>query len=85
MRNVSNIPSEIERVLKLVMLKDSNRRVRYLSGGCKRKLSLGMAIIGESKFVILDEPTSSLDYQSRQQVWNIIKNIAKERSLLITT
>ena len=44
-----------------------------------------MALIGDSKFLILDEPTSSLDYQSREQVWDIIKKIAEGRSLLITT
>ena len=59
--------------------------MRYLSGGEKRKLSLAMALIGDAKFIILDEPTSSLDYQSREQVWDLIKKIAKGRSLLIIT
>lgn len=37
-----------------------------LSGGMKRKLSLGMALIGGSKLIILDEPTSGLDVESRR-------------------
>ena len=51
----------------MVMLsQDKDKVVKYLSGGQKRKLSLAMALIGEAKFIILDEPTSSLDYQSRE-------------------
>ena len=48
------------------MLKEEkDKKVKYLSGGMRRKLSLGMALIGDAKFIILDEPTSCLDYQSR--------------------
>ena len=48
-----------------MLTKEQDKIVRYLSGGMKRKLSLGMALIGDAKFIILDEPTSCLDYQSR--------------------
>ena len=76
MRNIEvhKMESEISKIIRLVMLtRDKNKPVKYLSGGQKRKLSLGMALIGDAKFIVLDEPTSSLDYESRQQVWNIIK------------
>jgi ABC-2 type transport system ATP-binding protein len=46
-----------------------DKRVKELSGGMKRKLSLGMAIVTKPKLVILDEPTSGLDVESRQQLW----------------
>jgi ATP-binding cassette, subfamily A (ABC1), member 3 len=53
----------VEETLDTVMLQhDQNTLVKYLSGGMKRKLSLGKALIGDAKFIILDEPTSSLDY-----------------------
>lgn len=44
-----------------------------LSGGMKRKLSLGMSLVGKSKVIILDEPTSGLDVDSRREVWELIK------------
>ena len=50
-----------------------NKLVKECSGGMKRKLSLGMALIGETKTIILDEPTSGLDVESREQMWNLIR------------
>ena len=44
-----------------------------LSGGMKRKLSLGIAYLGESKLVILDEPTAGMDPVSRRFIWDIIQ------------
>lgn len=58
---------------------------KTLSGGMKRKLSLGMALIGGSKLIILDEPTSGLDVESRRQVWNLIRQIKQGRSIIMST
>lgn len=46
-----------------------------------------MALIGDAKFIILDEPTSNLDLRSREKIWILIKKIAKssERAILIST
>ena len=43
-----------------------------LSGGMKRKLSVAMAFIANSKTVILDEPTSGVDPYSRRAIWDLI-------------
>ncbi|KAJ4706360.1 ABC transporter A family member 1-like [Melia azedarach] len=59
--------------------------VRALSGGMKRKLSLGIALIGNSKVVILDEPTSGMDPYSMRLTWQLIKKIKKGRIILLTT
>lgn len=45
-----------------------------LSGGSKRKLSVGIALIGGSKLVLLDEPTSGMDLSARRKLWNMLKN-----------
>jgi ATP-binding cassette subfamily A (ABC1) protein 3 len=48
------------------MLTEHQKKLsKQLSGGMKRKLSLGMALIGKSKLIILDEPSSGLDVESR--------------------
>lgn len=57
----------------------------HLSGGMKRKLSLGIALIGGSKVVILDEPTSGLDPQSRRQIWDMLLGMRGHRTIVITT
>ena len=56
-----------------------------LSGGNKRKLCLGRAIIGGSKIIILDEPTSGMDPVSRRHIWEIIKQLKSEGKTLILT
>jgi ATP-binding cassette, subfamily A (ABC1), member 3 len=51
----------------------------------RRKLSLGMALVGEPSVIILDEPTSGLDVDSRKQVWDLIKEIKKDRAIIMST
>ncbi|XP_043815842.1 ABC transporter A family member 1 isoform X2 [Manihot esculenta] len=62
-----------------------NTVVRALSGGMKRKLSLGIALIGDSKVIVLDEPTSGMDPYSMRLTWQLIKKIKKGRIILLTT
>nr|AMP82925.1 ABC transporter A family member 1 [Catalpa bungei] len=59
--------------------------VSALSGGMRRKLSLGIALIGNSKVIILDEPTSGMDPYSMRLTWQLIKRIKKGRIILLTT
>lgn len=51
------------------------KKVKDLSGGMKRKLSLAMAIVTKPQLLILDEPTSGLDVESRRQIWDLIKTL----------
>ncbi|CAK4593959.1 unnamed protein product [Aphanomyces euteiches] len=56
-----------------------------LSGGMKRKLSLAIALLGDSKIVFLDEPTSGMDPYSRRSSWEIILNNRPNRIVVLTT
>ena len=51
--------------------------VSTLSGGMKRKLSVGIAFIGNSKIVILDEPTAGVDPCSRRDIWDLLLKYKK--------
>lgn len=51
---------------------------KQLSGGNKRKLSLGMALIGKSKIIFLDEPTSGMDPVTRRAIWDILMEMKLE-------
>ena len=62
-----------------------NKLSKQLSGGMKRKLSLAMALIGDSKVIILDEPSSGLDVESRRQIWDLIRVIKNGRSIIMST
>ncbi|XP_071081909.1 phospholipid-transporting ATPase ABCA3-like [Haliotis cracherodii] len=81
-----HVKSEVEKIIHEVGL-DHKRNVmsQNLSGGQKRKLSVGIALIGGSKIVILDEPTSGMDPAARRQTWDILQRNRQGRTMLLTT
>ena len=61
-------------------------RVRSLSGGERRRLDLAMALLGRPRVVVLDEPTTGLDPESRRQVWRLVQDlVADGAAVLLTT
>ena len=61
-------------------------RVRSLSGGELRRLDLACTLLGDPDVVLLDEPTTGLDPQSRRRVWDLITTLRNRgRSVLLTT
>ncbi|CAN0116974.1 unnamed protein product, partial [Discosporangium mesarthrocarpum] len=62
-----------------------NERTKGLSGGQKRKLSVGIALIGGSQVVFLDEPTSGMDPHSRRFTWELIRKNREGRTIVLTT
>ncbi|APX72332.1 ABC transporter ATP-binding protein [Companilactobacillus allii] len=83
----SELNNEIEHVASVVDLKDDlNKRVSGYSGGMMRRLSLAIALLGNPKLLILDEPTVGIDPALRRQIWKELSSIRDEgRSILITT
>lgn len=55
------------------------------SGGNRRKLSLGIAIIGDPKVLFIDEASSGMDVVARRKMWQLISEIGKKRSVILTT
>ena len=72
-------------VTKLDLIPKRNINADKLSGGMKRKLHLGIALIGDSSVVMLDEPTSGMDPEARRHMWDLLQEIKKERTILLTT
>ena len=69
-----------------VQLEDkTDVQANALSGGMKRKLSLGIAVCGGSKHLILDEPSSGIDVTARRELWSILEKYRSSRSMLIST
>lgn len=82
----SLIEFEVMKTLRDIDLTDkANSSSKHLSGGQKRKLSIGIAIIGDPKIVILDEPTAGVDPYSRRHMWSVLQNKRHGRVILLTT
>ncbi|XP_047145843.1 phospholipid-transporting ATPase ABCA3 isoform X2 [Hydra vulgaris] len=80
------ITEEVNRMIDLVGLADKRKsKPNSLSGGMKRKLSVGIALVGNSKIVILDEPTSGMDVSARRFTWDLLQKERKGRTILLTT
>ncbi len=74
----------IDELLALVELEDwRHALVRSLSSGMKRRVEIARALIHDSAVLILDEPTTGLDAQSRERIWAYLMRLRKERSLTI--
>jgi ATP-binding cassette subfamily A (ABC1) protein 3 len=58
---------------------------KTLSGGQKRKLSVAISMIGTSKIILLDEPTSGMDTSTRRRLWDMLKKNKAGKIIILTT
>jgi ABC-2 type transport system ATP-binding protein len=80
-------PRDVDEVIVLVGLQDkAAARIKSLSGGQKRRLDLGIALIGDPDLVFLDEPTTGFDPQARRAAWEMIRSLRSlGKTVLLTT
>ena len=84
--DISNINDNIIKTLSDIKLeKFKNFLVRELSGGMKRRLSLGISLVGNPSVIFLDEPTTGLDPENKRQIWNILTNCKINKCMILTT
>ena len=80
------VNSSIERVIKICALDGVEyQKIDTLSKGYKRRVSLAQALIHDPKVLILDEPTDGLDPNQKYDVRTLIKKLAKEKCVLVST
>lgn len=80
------VKTEIKHYVKILELEDKlNKQSHTLSGGMKRKLSVGIALCGGSKVVLCDEPTSGMDPSARRALWDLLIQEKKGRTILLST
>ncbi|XP_062578105.1 phospholipid-transporting ATPase ABCA3-like, partial [Saccostrea cucullata] len=81
-----DITNEVREMIKVLgMEAKTHYAAGNLSGGQKRKLSVGIAIIGDSKIIILDEPTSGMDPAARRQTWDILQKFREKKTMVLST
>ncbi len=70
---------------KLGLGEIASKKAGKLSGGWQRRLSIGMALVSESRILFLDEPTLGLDVIARSELWDIIRELKKTATVILTT
>ncbi|XP_074138922.1 phospholipid-transporting ATPase ABCA3-like isoform X2 [Sminthopsis crassicaudata] len=79
-------PEEIDHILGILDMEPKRHAFsRTLSGGMKRKVSIGIALIAGSKVVMLDEPTAGMDPISRRATWDLLQQQKSKRTIMLTT
>ncbi|MFL5946160.1 MAG: ABC transporter ATP-binding protein [Gaiellaceae bacterium] len=80
-------PRDVDEVIDVVGLAEKrDARVKTLSGGQKRRLDLGVALVGDPDLVFLDEPTTGFDPAARRAAWEMIRSLRSlGKTILLTT
>jgi ABC-2 type transport system ATP-binding protein len=86
LRHVSNPSQTAVGLLKKFDLTDAaDRRVATFSGGMRRRLDIAMSLIGNPSIIFLDEPTTGLDPEARNEMWRTIKALAQGGTTVFLT
>ncbi|GAA51797.1 ATP-binding cassette sub-family A member 1 [Clonorchis sinensis] len=81
-----SVRKEIDMFLETLGFQDKRDCLsKTLSGGQKRKLSVAIAFIGDAPVIFLDEPTAGVDPFSRRSIWDLIIDLRKNRTIILTT
>lgn len=79
-------PRPIDEVLDLVGLSEhANQRGSQLSGGLRRRLDVGLGILGRPELLFLDEPTTGFDPEARRHFWSMIEGLRAEGTTILLT
>jgi ABC-2 type transport system ATP-binding protein len=80
-------PRPVDEVIGLIGLEEKrDTRARRLSGGQRRRLDLGLALIGDPELIFLDEPTTGFDPGARRRAWDTIRSLSGlGKTILLTT
>jgi ABC-2 type transport system ATP-binding protein len=79
-------PRDVDDVIALVGLQEkADDRARTLSGGQRRRLDVGLGIVGRPELLFLDEPTTGFDPEARRAFWVLIKKLRDEGTTILLT
>jgi ABC-type multidrug transport system ATPase subunit len=80
------IKTNVNKTLEATKLKKYKKfLVKELSGGMKRRLSVGISLVGDPSIVFLDEPSTGLDPDNKRQIWEILASCKQDKCMILTT
>lgn len=84
--NLQGKTTNIDEILDKVGLSGfENRKIKYLSGGEKQRVSIARAIAKDCKVILADEPTSALDTKNSHRIFELLKEISKDKLVIVVT
>ncbi|PVH98722.1 P-loop containing nucleoside triphosphate hydrolase protein [Periconia macrospinosa] len=85
-RGVSDVEYNVNTVIAACGIAQwTDQLAQNLSGGTKRKLSLAVALVGNPRVLVLDEPSSALDANAKRTMWKCLQSISRDRAVVLTT
>ena len=79
-------PRDVDDVIASVGLEEkADVRIAGLSGGQRRRLDVGLGVVGRPELLFLDEPTTGFDPQARRDFWGLIRRLASEGTTILLT
>ncbi|KHN77521.1 ABC transporter ced-7 [Toxocara canis] len=82
----ADVRTRVDTVLDAVSLKpQAEQLVKEFSGGQRRRLSIGVALISQARLIVLDEPTAGIDPKARRQIWNLLSAMREQRCAMLLT
>ena len=83
---VKSIADRIDEIINLTGLtKEQHKKIQMLSKGYRQRVGLAQALIHDPKILILDEPTTGLDPNQLVEIRTVIKEIAKQKTIILST
>ena len=79
------IKDRIAWILEFLDLPEASRRANQLSGGQRRRVSLGIALLHQPRLLLLDEPTVGVDPELRAKIWDHLREIADDGTTVVIT
>ncbi len=83
LKDASRIADDL--LTRFQLIDAADRKVSTYSGGMRRRLDIAMSLIGNPLVIFLDEPTTGLDPQSRVEVWESVKELARQGTTVLLT